>query len=231
MNIGSNGLQAVLFDLDGVIVDTARYHYQAWKWIADTEEIYFNEVINERLKGVSRMESLHIIMERRKREYTGEELEQLAGEKNRYYVSLLEQLVPEDILSGVLPFISDARKYGIKTAICSASKNTDIILEKLKISSLFDTVVSGNDTVRSKPDPQVFSIAARRLRIPAKNCLVIEDSAAGIEAAISGGMKSIGIGEQERLFKANFVVPATEGLHLETAQSLFGFPPVETQRT
>lgn len=221
MGVKENSLQAVLFDLDGVIVDTAKYHYQAWKNIADEEGIYFDDVINERLKGVSRMESLNIIMERSSREYTQAEQKLLAERKNNYYVSLLEVLTPGDILPGIKDFISDLKKKSIKIAICSASKNTKTILDKLGITWMFDIVVSGNDTTKSKPDPEVFIMASWRLVVPARCCLVIEDSAAGLEAAVKGNMKSIGIGEKDRLFKADCVIASTDGLSYKMAQRLF----------
>ncbi|RAU98101.1 beta-phosphoglucomutase [Paenibacillus sp. YN15] len=221
MGEGLSGLRAVLFDLDGVVVDTAKYHYQAWKRIAEEENIYFDEEINERLKGVSRMDSLNILMERRTREYTEKQLEQLADRKNGYYVAFLNQMAAGDILPGVMAFLSELKHCGIKTAICSASKNTDTILERLNISPLFDTVVSGLDVARSKPDPQVFHIAAQRLGVPAEQCLVIEDSAAGIEAAALAGMKSIGIGRKDRLGQAGSVIASTEELCLALTRRLF----------
>lgn len=220
-DVRENRLQAVLFDLDGVVVDTAKYHYEAWKSIADEEGIYFDAVINERLKGVSRMESLSIIMERSPRKYADEELKLLAERKNNVYVSLLKSLTPGDVLPGIKNFIGELKENGIKTAICSASKNAPAILDKLGTAQLFDIVISGNDTTRSKPDPEVFLMAAEKLLISADGCLVIEDSAAGIEAAMTGGMKSIGIGENDRLFNADRVIASTEGLSYKMVEILF----------
>jgi len=190
---------AVIFDLDGVVVDTARFHYQAWKQMADREGIHFDEVINERLKGVSRMDSLDIIMERAPRPYSQEERVRLAAEKNAAYCQMLKTLTPADILPGAREFIEDLRRRGIRTAISSASKNTDTILEHLGIGDLFDVVVTGNDITRSKPDPQGMLVAAERLSIPPAACVVIEDAYAGIEAARRAGMRNIGIGSTPTL--------------------------------
>lgn len=205
-------IEAVLFDLDGVIVDTAVYHYHAWKRLADCLQIEFDETVNERLKGVSRMESLQMILEKSSRRYDEEEKQKMAEEKNGWYQELLNQLTPDHILPGIQDFISEIRKEGINTSICSASKNTDMILEKLGIRHLFDTVVTGHDTAKTKPDPQVFTIAAQRLGIPYENCVVIEDSAAGIQAAKACGMRSVGIGSKQLLGAADRVIDSTKKL-------------------
>lgn len=207
-------IKGVLFDLDGVIVDTAIFHYQAWKRLAEQEGIFFNEEINERLKGVSRMESLEIILENSKRTYSKKEKEQLAEQKNIWYQKLLENLTPDAILPGIRDFLVDVREAGIKTAICSASKNTMAIVERTEIKHLFDAIVTGCDTEKAKPDPQVFLLGAERLGLAPKECVVIEDSAAGIEGAKNGGMRSIGIGKKESLGRADRVLEGTAQLTL-----------------
>jgi beta-phosphoglucomutase len=202
-------LQAVLFDLDGVIVDTAKYHYLAWKMIADQEGIPFDEHINERLKGVSRMASLDVILEKGKRPYSQEEKLKLAQVKNDAYVEMIGKLKPEEILPGVKAFLTALRDAGIKRAICSASKNAVMILDRLELTQFFDTIVSGNDTTRSKPDPEVFTLAAQRFNLPPANCLVVEDAFAGVQGAKAGGMKALGIGEASVLNNADLVYAST----------------------
>ena len=202
-------LQAVLFDLDGVIVDTAKYHYLAWKMIADQEGIPFDEHINERLKGVSRMASLDIILEKGKRPYSQEEKLKLADVKNNAYVEMIGKLKPEEILPGVKAFLVALRDAGIKRAICSASKNAVMILDRLELSQFFDTIVSGNDTSRSKPDPEVFTMAAERFKLAPANCLVVEDAFAGVQGAKAGGMKALGIGDANVLNNADMVYAGT----------------------
>ena len=214
-------LEAVIFDLDGVIVDTAKYHYKAWKLMADNEGIYFDEIINERLKGVSRTESLKIIMEKSNREYTDNELKNLAAMKNTGYVKMLEELTPNDILPGIIDFIKELKTGGIKLAIFSASKNTDFILEKLKMKSYFDTVVTGNDVQRTKPDPEGFILAAKKISIEPKNCAVIEDAFAGIEGAKAAKMQGMGIGDRMQLYNADYVLVSTKYLTLEKVKMLF----------
>jgi len=205
----ANQLQAVLFDLDGVIVDTAKYHYLAWKMIADQEGIPFDEHINERLKGVSRMASLDVILEKGKRAYSQDEKLKLAQVKNDAYVEMIGQLKPEEILPGVKAFLVALRDAGIKRAICSASKNAVMILDRLELTQFFDTIVSGNDTSRSKPDPEVFTMAAERFKLSPANCLVVEDAFAGVQGAKAGGMKALGIGQASVLNNADMVYSST----------------------
>ena len=219
----STKLLAALFDLDGVIVDTAKYHYLAWKSIADEEGIPFDHAINERLKGVSRMASLEVILEKGKRSYSAEEKLALAETKNNRYVEMIQKLKPEEILPGIPGFLDSLRAAGIKTAICSASKNADMILGRLELKPKFDTIVGGNDTSRSKPDPEVFEVAAKRLNIPYENCLVFEDALAGVQAAKAAGMKAVGIGDAVQLKPADVVYSSTGLLKLASIQSLL-FP-------
>lgn len=194
----------MIFDLDGVIVSTDKYHYQAWKKMADEEEIYFDKIINEGLRGVSRMESLEIILKKSQKIYNQNEKEELAGRKNNYYREMLNCLTPTDILPGVIKVLEFLRERGIKIAIGSSSKNTPFILEKIGLGSYFDAVSDGNDINKSKPDPEVFLLAAKKIRVIPGECLVLEDADAGIEAALAGGMKVMGVGFAAKNVKANY---------------------------
>jgi len=187
-------IKAVIFDLDGVIVSTDDYHYRAWKVMADEEGIYFDKIINERLRGVSRMESLEIILEKADKEYINEEKIQMAEKKNSLYRELLNELTPKDILPGVMKVLEDLKAKNIKIAIGSSSKNTPMILGKIGLKDYFDAVADGNDIRNSKPDPEVFLLAARKVGMEAKECLVVEDADAGVEAAIAGNMKVLAVG-------------------------------------
>ncbi|NGZ73895.1 beta-phosphoglucomutase [Saccharibacillus alkalitolerans] len=188
-------MKAIIFDLDGVIVSTDHYHYRAWKDIADREGVPFDENRNVLLRGVSREKSLEILLELAPRPYLAEEKAKLAEEKNGIYRRLLQELTPDDILPGVLKWIEHAKEKGLRTAIGSSSKNTDFILERIGLSETFDTVVTGADVTRSKPAPDIFLLAAERLGVEPGDCWVVEDAPAGIEAAKSAGMKTIGVGE------------------------------------
>jgi alpha,alpha-trehalose phosphorylase len=214
-------LKAVIFDLDGVLTDTARYHYIAWKQLADREGIYFDEQINERLKGVSRRRSLEIILERASRPYNEVEIQSIMTEKNGSYKKLLDLLTPKDVLPGIKEFIAEIRSAGVKTGVCSASCNTGFILNKLGLADWFDTVVSGSDVTHSKPHPEGFILAAERLGIASGNCLVIEDAFAGIQAGVAAGMKTLGIGWKIDLYNADYVLKSTRYLTRERAQMLF----------
>jgi beta-phosphoglucomutase len=187
-------LKAVIFDLDGVIVSTDEFHYQGWKHLADEEGIYFDRNINERLRGVSRMESLDILLERAEKQYHADEKIQLAARKNEYYRQLLSTLSPADILPGVIYFLDELKRAGIKIAVGSSSKNSPAILKRIGMSSLFDATADGNEIKKSKPDPEVFLLAAKKLGVAPANCLVVEDAVAGVEAAIAGGMKVLAVG-------------------------------------
>jgi beta-phosphoglucomutase len=188
-------MKAVIFDLDGVICFTDKYHYQAWKELADKEHIYFDETINNRLRGVSRMDSLEIILERADRTYSQEEKEQMAKQKNDTYVRLLEQMSPADLSDEVKGTLDELRARGYRLAIGSSSKNTKRILSRIGLGDYFDAVSDGTNIVNSKPDPEVFLKAAEMLGENPADCLVVEDALAGIEAAYRGGFESAGIGE------------------------------------
>ena len=187
-------IKAFIFDLDGVIVSTDEYHYQAWKQIADEEGIHFDREINNRLRGVSRMESLQILLERSQRTYSDAEKLKLAEKKNTHYRQLLQNITPKDILPGVMGILDGLKLWGIRMAIGSSSRNSPMILEQIGLADFFDATVDGNDISNSKPDPEVFLKAAERLDIPPSECIVIEDAPAGVEAAVAAGMKYIAVG-------------------------------------
>lgn len=188
-------MKAVIFDLDGVICFTDKYHYQAWKALADRLGIYFDEQINNRLRGVSRMASLDIVLERAQQSYTQEEKDAFAAEKNATYVELLQQMSPADLSDEVKETLDTLREGGYRLAIGSSSRNTKLILSRLGLSDYFDAISDGTNITRSKPDPEVFLMAAEMLSLPPEECLVVEDAKAGIEAAHAGGFRSAGIGE------------------------------------
>jgi beta-phosphoglucomutase len=187
-------VKGVIFDLDGVIVSTDDCHYLAWQRMADEEGIVFSRHINERLRGVSRMDSLDIILEKATRVYTQAEKEAMAARKNAYYVELIGKLTPEDILPGAMDVLTALKARGVKVAIGSSSRNTPVILSQIGLSNYFDAVADGNMIIRSKPDPEVFVLAAKLLALAPVECLVVEDADAGVEAALAGGMKALGVG-------------------------------------
>ena len=197
-------IEAVIFDLDGVIVTTDDYHYEAWKKIADQENIYFDREINERLRGVSRMESLDIILEKSSKIYNEEEKIELATRKNDYYKNLLENLTKEDILPGILETLNFLENKKIKTAIGSSSKNTIFILNKIGLTNRFDAIVDGTMIKNSKPDPEVFLQAAEKVGIKTEKCLVIEDADAGVEAGKRAGMRVLGVGSAKNNENADY---------------------------
>jgi beta-phosphoglucomutase len=211
-------LKACIFDLDGVIVDTAKYHYLAWKKLAVMLNIDFDETDNERLKGVSRMASLDIILDLGRKKPDDKKKEEYAALKNKWYLDFIGRMTPEEILPGSLGFISELKNHGIKTAIGSASKNTPLILERLGIANLFDAIADGNVVKNAKPDPEVFLTAAKMLRVPPKYCVVFEDAVAGVESALNAGMHCVGIGSEKILTKAHFVI---SGLDKMTMKKLY----------
>jgi beta-phosphoglucomutase len=206
---------AVIFDLDGVIVSTDEYHYEAWKQISEQEGIPFYKEINERLRGVSRMESLEIILSYSDKSYSGSEKLLLAEQKNTIYRDLLNNLSTNDILPGVRELILGLKGRGIKVAIGSSSKNTPFILEKIGMATSFEAIADGNSITNSKPDPEVFLLAAEKLGVQPEECIVMEDAEAGIEAAIAAGMKAVGIGSASSCPDAHIRVPDLTKLNIE----------------
>ena len=185
--------KAVIFDLDGVICFTDKFHYQAWKALADRLGIYFDEKINDRLRGVSRMASLDIILERSDKEYTQEEKEAFAEEKNNTYRELLKNMSPDDLTDEVRDTLNELRKRGYLLTIGSSSKNTKFILERIGLGDFFDAIADGTDITHSKPDPEVFLKSAAKVGIDPCDCAVVEDAKAGIQAAKAGGMTALAL--------------------------------------
>lgn len=215
-----NNIQACLFDLDGVIVDTAVYHYKAWKRLANELGFDFTEEQNELLKGVSRVRSLEIILEIGGVTKTNAEKEELATRKNTWYVEMINQMRPDEILPGAREFVQACRYTGIKTALGSASKNSMTILEKINMVDLFDAIIDGNKVSNAKPDPEVFLKGAEALGVAPSACVVFEDAIAGVEAAINGGMKVVGVGSPSVLKGANLVVNGLDEMSLEKLDNL-----------
>lgn len=209
-----------IFDLDGVIVDTAKYHYLAWKKMANELGFDFSEEENEQLKGVSRTKSLDILLGIGGIEKTDLEKESLASKKNELYLSLIENLSPEDLLPGTKSFVIDAKDKVIKIALGSASKNAAHILKKLGISNLFDARIDGTMVSKAKPDPEVFTKAAALLGLEPHKCLVFEDAQAGIDAAINAGMKCIGIGSEDVLKGADIIISGLDQISVAKAIEL-----------
>jgi beta-phosphoglucomutase len=208
-------IKACLFDLDGVIVDTARYHFIAWKEMADELGFVFTEKENELLKGVSRTRSLEILLELGKIDKTEAAKLQLAERKNQRYLEHVNQMTEAEILPGVTRLLDDLRSNGILIALGSASKNAPLILERIHLKEKFDAIVDGNSVSKAKPDPEVFLKGARLLKVEPNECLVFEDAQAGIDAALNGGMSVIGIGSSENLSYADHIIPGFKKLDYE----------------
>jgi beta-phosphoglucomutase len=208
-------LKACIFDLDGVIVDTAKYHFLAWKRLADQLNIPFTAEDNERLKGVSRMESLGILLELGKLSPEKSLIQRYADLKNEWYVDYINRMTPDDILPGSLKFVEELKIAAVKIAIGSASRNTPLILERVGIDKLFDAVADGNIVHNAKPDPEVFLTAAGMLGTEPGNCVVFEDAVAGVQAAINAGMLCVGIGSGLVLTDAHFVVSGLNEMNLD----------------
>jgi len=204
-------ISACIFDLDGVVVDTAKYHYIAWKSLANELGFDFTEEDNERLKGVSRMTSLDILLEIGGVELDEKTKLELADKKNKNYVEFILKMTPDEILPGVKDFFNELKAEGVKIALGSASKNAMTILNQLELTDYFDAVVDGTHVSNAKPDPEVFLKGAELLGFSPSECIVFEDAEAGVEAAINGNMRCVGIGSPEVLGKANIVVPGFVG--------------------
>lgn len=215
-----NKIKACIFDLDGVIVDTAKYHYMAWKKLAEELGFEFTLEQNERLKGVSRMKSLDILLDIGKISVSNDEKIKLAEKKNNWYKEYISNMKDDEILPGARELLDLVRNNGIKTALGSVSKNSMTILSGLKLTKYFDAIIDGNKVKNAKPDPEVFLLGAGELNINPKNCVVFEDAKSGIEAAFNAGMYSIGVGDKKILGKANIVVTSLLDVSLETLKYL-----------
>ncbi|MBP6173276.1 MAG: beta-phosphoglucomutase [Saprospiraceae bacterium] len=196
-----------IFDLDGVIVDTSRYHFEAWKKLASKFGFVLTESFNEHLKGVERMKSLEIILHAAELNLSQEIKERLAAQKNEYYLELIANISEKDILPGVLRFLEETKELSIPIALGSASKNAMLLLDKTGVRHFFHTVVDGIKVSRSKPDPEVFVTAAKGIGVLPEDCIVFEDSMKGLEAAVRAGMHTVGIGIDPVLSAAQLVIP------------------------
>jgi beta-phosphoglucomutase len=198
--------QAVIFDLDGVITDTARYHYLAWKRLAETQGVHFDEEFNEHLKGIDRMGSLELILASATRSYTQEEKLALADEKNQHYVQLIASMSPADLLPGAVQALDACRAAGLKIGLASVSKNAFAVLEMLGITGKFDYVVDAAKIARGKPAPEIFLKAASELGVSPERCLGVEDAVAGVASIKAAGMTALGIGDPAVLAQADKVI-------------------------
>jgi beta-phosphoglucomutase len=204
-------MKAFIFDLDGVIVDTAKYHFLAWRNLANSLGFEFTEEHNELLKGVSRVRSLEILLEIGKVSLTEEEKQPLLIQKNTEYLEYVNKMTADEILPGISNLLDYLDANNIKYALGSASKNAPLILEKVGLLNRFSAIVDGNDVSKAKPDPEVFLIGAQKLHMKPENCIVVEDAIAGIEAANAANMVSIGIGDAELLKEATYILKDTTG--------------------
>ena len=208
-------IKAFILDLDGVLTDTAEYHYRAWKQLADEEGIPFNRQDNEQLRGVSRRQSLEILLGACVSHYTEGDIQEMMARKNGYYVAMLEQITEDDFLPGAPELLQDLRTRGIKIAIGSASKNTRTVLDRLDILDDFDAISDGHSVSKAKPAPDGFLFAASEMGIIPENCVVVEDAASGVQAALAANMLAIGIGPAERVGHAHLRYDSTAKVDLD----------------
>ncbi|MCX2744207.1 beta-phosphoglucomutase [Mangrovivirga sp. M17] len=213
-------VKACIFDLDGVIVDTAKYHYLAWKRLAEELDINFTEEDNEELKGVSRMDSLDIILRKGKKEISQEKKEELAARKNEWYLEFVNEMKPGDELPGARHFLDTLKENNIKIGLGSSSKNAKLCLSLLDMTDYFDVIVDGTMITKAKPDPQIFLMGAEKLSERVENSIVFEDAIAGIESAQNGGFKVVGIGDAKILDKADIVRSSLAEVSLDELKSL-----------
>lgn len=211
---------ACIFDLDGVLVDTAKFHFLAWKRLADQIGIHFTETDNEQLKGVSRMDSLDIILKIGNKKLSERMKNKYAEIKNNWYVDYISSMTVNDILPGCVSFISELRKEGISIAIGSASKNTPIILKRIGMEKTFEAVADGNNVSNAKPNPEIFLKAAFLTGVEPEKCVVFEDAIAGVQAALNAGMMCIGVGSEKVLTKAHFVISGFNEMSLEKLKTI-----------
>jgi len=213
-------LKACIFDLDGVIVDTARYHYLAWKRLANELGFEFSVIENESLKGVSRMTSLDILLDIGNITVSKEIKIELANKKNRWFVDYIMSMTPDEIFPGIKTFINELKNENIKIILGSASKNAKTILQKINIIHLFDYIVDGNMVKHAKPDPEVFLKGAEGAEVLPSHCIVFEDAIAGVQAAHNAGMKCIGVGDPQILNTAEMVIKDFNNISTKTVIDL-----------
>jgi beta-phosphoglucomutase len=224
-----SNVKGFIFDLDGVLTDTAEYHYRGWKRLADEYGLPFTREDNEALRGIPRRESLQLILKERK--IPEEQILEMMERKNRYYLEFIQEITPHDLLPGARELLAEIRAAGLKSAVGSASKNAPEVVERLGIADLLDVVAHGGSVERQKPAPDLFLHAAQQLGLQPAECVVVEDAAAGIEAAHRGGFRSVGLGPEERVGRADIVLPSLSGVHLvdllTTLESRAGFQPAD----
>lgn len=215
-------LKAVLFDLDGVITDSAKYHYMAWKKLADELEIPFDERYNEQLKGVSRMESLELVLRNGNQQdaYTQQEKRDLAEKKNLYYKELIRRITPADILPGIKELLISLKDKNIKTCVCSVSKNAYTIIDNLELRGYFDHIIDAARIKNAKPDSDIFAAGAYVLGVSPDECVGIEDAKAGIRAIQKAGILAVGVGTPEQMAGADLILNGTEELTREKLEKL-----------
>jgi beta-phosphoglucomutase len=209
-------LKACLFDLDGVIVDTAHYHFKAWRWLANSLGFDFTEHQNEQLKGISRMESLELILTWGKVTLSQVDKEHWATQKNDKYLELISSMTPKEQLPNVKHFLDELKDQDIKIVLGSASKNAPMILNQIDLFHYFDAIIDGNNVTKGKPDPQVFQLGAAAVNLDPSNCVVFEDALAGVEAGLAAGMKVVGIGQANVLKNATVVYSGFEDFNLKS---------------
>lgn len=212
--------KACIFDLDGVLTDTALFHFKAWQRLAGQLDIEFTEEDNEQLKGVSRSRSLDIILAAGGVEKSEEEKAELAKLKNEWFVEDVKNMGPNDVLPGVKSFLDELKSSNIKIGLASSSKNAPTIIKKLDIEHYFEAKMDGNSVAKAKPDPEIFLKCASELNVEPEQCVVFEDAVAGVEAAIEGNMQCVGIGQQEVLTRAHYVMPTFENFTIEKLNQL-----------
>ena len=205
-------IRAFIFDLDGVITDTAEYHFRGWKRLADEDGLSFSREDNEHLRGIPRRQSLMLIL--KDRIYPETKILEMMERKNNYYLEFIKEISPRDLLPGAKELLEEVHAAGLKNGLGSASKNASEVLDRLGIRSLFDAISDGYSVERQKPAPDLFLHAARQLNLPPAECVVVEDAAAGIEAAKAGGFRSIGLGPPERVGGADAFFPSLAGVRL-----------------
>lgn len=212
----SKPLQAFIFDLDGVITDTAEYHYLAWKALGEELGIPFTREFNEELKGVSRMDSLEKILAlgNRENDFSVKEKEALATKKNEHYVRLIANISPDDILPGIKGLITEVKEKGYKLGLASVSKNAFTVMDSLGLKGEFDVIVDAATIVKGKPDPEIFLTAAKLLNVDPSACIGIEDAAAGVDSIKDASMFAVGVGSETSLVKADIIYSSTEQLSL-----------------
>jgi beta-phosphoglucomutase len=210
--LNNSTIKGFIFDLDGVLTDTAEYHYRGWKRLADEEGIPFTREDNETLRGIPRRESLMLIL--KERAYPEDRILQMMERKNNYYLDFIKEISPRDLLPGARELLEEIDAAGLKSALGSASKNAPDVVRRLGIADLLDAISDGNSVERQKPAPDLFLHAARQLNLNPGECAVVEDAAAGIQAARAGGFHTVGLGPRQRVGEADVIFASLEGVHL-----------------